>query len=65
VTPTASYGSVANSNAASSNNNFVFPSVPLAFHPDIHPLEEKTEDEITVKKNFCCSFKNVRATGTF
>ena len=62
MTPTASYGSVGNSITTSSiNNNFIFPSVPLAFNPEVHPVEETCEDEeSSLKKKLCCEFKKIK-----
>ena len=64
ISPSASYGNVTNGVVASStNSNFVFPSVPLAFNPEIHHVEKNENDESSLKKKLCGNFRNVRITG--
>jgi hypothetical protein len=56
--PTYSYGS------ASSNNYYPFPQIPIAFNPhNTHRQSPEPIIEPQIKRRFCPTFKNVKATG--
>jgi len=64
ISPSASHGNLANGVVASStNSNFVFPSVPLAFNPEIHAVEKNEDENLSLKSKLCCDFRKVQVTG--
>ena len=66
ISPSASHGNLANGVVASStNSNFVFPSVPLAFNPEVHAIEKNEDEDTSLKSKLCCDFRKVQVTGEY